>query len=57
METRHFTGGFSKMATITKRGDTYRIRTSCDYHKLKKRAYAALGHIRIDRISPLDVQR
>jgi len=27
------------------------------YRQMKKRAYAALGHIRIDKITPLDIQR
>ncbi len=31
--------------------------TLCRYHCMEKRVYAALGHIRIDRISPLDIQR
>jgi len=131
MEMRHFYLGGIKMATITKRGDTYRIRTSCgydvhgkqviksmtykpqsgmsgkqiekevnrqavlfeeqckqgqtvtsakfetfacewfkdyaeiklkrttvcNYHKMRKRIYPALGHIRIDKITPLDIQR
>jgi len=131
METRHFTRRNRKMATVTKRGETYRIRTSCGYgvdgkqviksmtykplpnmsdrqiekevqrqavlfeeqckqgqtvtaakfetfardwfkdyaelklkrntlshyHRMEKRVYAALGHIRIDRITPLDIQR
>jgi integrase len=28
-----------------------------NYHGMEKRTYAALGHIRIDRVSPLDIQR
>ena len=31
--------------------------TLCSYHRMEKRVYAALGHIRVDRISPLDIQR
>ena len=31
--------------------------TLCNYHRMEKRVYAALGHIRVDRISPLDIQR
>jgi integrase len=31
--------------------------TVSKYHALEKRTYAALGHIRVDRITPLDVQR
>ena len=31
--------------------------TICGYTHAIKRAYAALGHIRIDKISPLDIQR
>ena len=31
--------------------------TLCNYHRMEKRTYAALGHLRIDRISPLDIQR
>lgn len=31
--------------------------TLCAYHNLEKRTYAALGHIRVDRISPLDIQK
>ena len=31
--------------------------TLCSYQRMAKRAYANLGHIRIDRISPLDIQR
>ena len=31
--------------------------TICSYHSIKKRIYAALGHIRIDKITPLDIQR
>ena len=31
--------------------------TLCSYRNMEKRTYAALGHIRIDRISPLDIQR
>jgi len=31
--------------------------TLCDYRRMSKRVYAALGHIRIDRITPLDIQR
>ena len=31
--------------------------TLCGYHRMEKRVYAALGHIRVDRISPLDIQR
>jgi len=31
--------------------------TLSSYHRMEKRAYAALGHIRIDKISPLDIQR
>ena len=27
------------------------------YHQMEKRAYAALGHIRVDKITPLDIQR
>lgn len=31
--------------------------TLCAYHNMEKRTYAALGHIRVDRISPLDIQK
>lgn len=31
--------------------------TICNYHYMEKRTYAALGHIGIDRITPLDIQR
>jgi len=31
--------------------------TLCHYHAMEKRVYAALGHIRIDKITPLDIQR
>ena len=31
--------------------------TLCNYHRMEKRVYAVLGHIRVDRISPLDIQR
>ncbi|MCL2841746.1 MAG: site-specific integrase [Defluviitaleaceae bacterium] len=31
--------------------------TLCSYRRMEKRTYAALGHIRIDKISPLDIQR
>ena len=31
--------------------------TLCGYRNMEKRTYAALGHIRIDKISPLDIQR
>jgi integrase len=31
--------------------------TLCNYRYMEKRTYAALGHIRVDRISPLDIQR
>ena len=31
--------------------------TICNYHRMEKRAYDALGHIRIDKITPLDIQR
>ena len=31
--------------------------TVCNYRNMEKRTYAALGHIRIDKISPLDIQR
>ena len=31
--------------------------TICNYHRMEKRAYAALGHIRVDKIMPLDIQR
>ena len=31
--------------------------TLCSYHSMEKRIYAALGHIRIDRISPIDIQK
>jgi integrase len=30
--------------------------TLCNYNRMTKRTYAALGHIRIDRITPLDIQ-
>ena len=32
-------------------------KTISNYHGMEKRIYAILGHIRIDRITPLDVQR
>lgn len=31
--------------------------TLCSYHNMEKRTYAAIGHIRVDRISPLDIQK
>ena len=31
--------------------------TLCSYHNMEKRVYAAIGHIRVDRISPLDIQK
>lgn len=31
--------------------------TLCNYHRMEKRVYPALGHIRIDRITPLDIQK
>jgi hypothetical protein len=31
--------------------------TLCRYHRMEKRIYSAFGHIRIDRISTLDIQR
>lgn len=31
--------------------------TLCSYHNMEKRVYAALGHIRVDRISPIDIQK
>ena len=31
--------------------------TICSYHSMKKKVYAALGHICIDKITPLDIQR
>ena len=31
--------------------------TLCGYHNMEKRVYAAIGHIRVDRISPLDIQK
>ena len=30
--------------------------TVSNYHNLEKRAYASLGHIRVDKITPLDIQ-
>ena len=31
--------------------------TVCNYHMLEKRTYKSLGHIRVDKISPLDIQK
>ena len=31
--------------------------TICSYHRMETRMYEALGHIRVDRITPLDIQR
>ena len=31
--------------------------TLCGYHRMEKRMYDALGHIRVDKITPLDIQR
>ena len=31
--------------------------TLCSYHRMEKRAYDAFGHLRIDRITPNDIQK
>ena len=31
--------------------------TLCSYHRMERRMYEEIGHIRVDRISPLDIQR
>lgn len=36
---------------------TLKRNTISNYHSFKKRVYVALGHIRLDKITPLDIQR
>jgi len=36
---------------------TLKRNTISSYHSMEKRIYAVLGHIRIDKITPLDIQR